>query len=220
MAQMVNLAQDLIRIHKVITRSLQVGLGKGTGYQKEGIPQQEELSGYSSYIQSLATVLDSHHTSEDLVIFPALQKIFPGAPYNRLSADHLEIEKLLSGLPPAITEISGNSPDHGLDSIIESLGKISEIWSPHIGLEESNFSEDKLNTALSQADQKKISEDSGKISQEHTKPPYLIIPFVLFNLEPEERAKMAANFPPTIMDEMVLKVWKEQWAPMKPFLLD
>ena len=216
----INVAQDLIRIHKVITRSLEVGLSKGKSYRESGFPQPQELLGYTSYIHCLSEVLGSHHTAEDQIAFPTFRKVLPNAPYDQLATDHHGVEMLLLDIPQAITDLSGNTIVHGLKAIVDTLAKISVIWFPHIALEEKNFSEVAVNASLSLDEQKYIYDATGKHSQEHSNPPYWVIPFVLFNLEHEERLKMAANLPPMVMDELIPKVWKDQWAPMKPFLLD
>jgi hypothetical protein len=65
-----------------------------------------------------------------------------------------------------------------------------------------------------------LSVEIGKHSQEASQPPYLIVPFVLLNAESEDRAALMANMPPTIMDELVMKAWKDKWAPMKPFMIE
>jgi hypothetical protein len=46
------------------------------------------------------------------------------------------------------------------------------------------------------------------------------VPFILYNLSAEDRAIMAQQMPPAVSQELVPIVWKEQWAPMVPFLLD
>jgi hemerythrin-like domain-containing protein len=214
-----NLAADLIRIHKVITRGLNVCLVKGRDYLQLGFSQPQDLQGYSSYTHSLASVLDAHHTGEDSIAFPEFRNLIPSAPYAKLAYDHLQVERFLAPMPPAIAELSDDA-HKGLLEIVENLRKISELWEPHIQLEERYFSEETLNAVMDLKDQRRISEAAGKYSQEHSNPPYWVVPFVLYNLERDERAKMAASFPPVIMDEMVPKVWADQWAPMKPLLLD
>ena len=59
-----------------------------------------------------------------------------------------------------------------------------------------------------------------KLSQEHAQPDYLVVPFILYNLAPEDRAIMAGSMPPVVTQELVPKAWKEKWAPMQPFLLE
>jgi hemerythrin-like domain-containing protein len=215
-----NLAKDLVRIHKVITRGLDVVLTTGEGYLGAGFANPQELQGYSSYIHCLAAVLGAHHTGEDLIAFPDLRKVLPLAPYSQLAADHRWIEKLLAPIPQAINDLPGGSTESRLKKIIDNLANIQEIWAPHIRMEEQFFSQDIINSVMVIEEQKRISEATTKYSQEHSDPPYWVIPFILFNLEKEERETMASFLPPMIMEEMVPKVWKEKWEPMKPFLLD
>ena len=215
-----NLAQDLVRIHKVITRSLDVGLKSGRQYLSKGLPQPPELAGYASYLYSLGAVLKGHHTSEDEVAFPAFRRVIPLAPIDRLTRDHQSIEALLTPLPETISGLSGNATPKNIEPIIGIMENISSVWHPHIQVEEEYFSEQVLNAVMLPDEQRRLSEETSKHSQEFSNPPYWVVPFVLFNLEVEERNKMAAVLPPTIVDELVPKVWKEQWAPMKPFLLD
>lgn len=214
-----NLAADLIRIHKVITRGLNVSLVKGSEYLQSGFSQPQVLQGYSSYTHSLVSVLDAHHTGEDTIAFPEFRNLIPSAPYAKLAYDHNQIERFLAPMPPAITELSDDA-HKGLLEIVDNLRKISEVWEPHIQLEERYFSEENFNAVMALEDQRRISEAAGKHSQEHSGPPYWVVPFILYNLEGHERTLMAAGFPPVIMEEMIPKVWADQWAPMKPLLLD
>jgi len=45
------------------------------------------------------------------------------------------------------------------------------------------------------------------------------VPFLLHDLEPADRAAMAANFPPIVTEQLVPIFWKEKRSPMQPFLL-
>jgi hypothetical protein len=210
-----DLAQDLVCIHKVITRAIYISLIKGREYL-----QPQLIHGYSSYFHCLSEVLGSHHRGEDLIAFPAFMKVLPSAPYAQLSADHHAVEMLLVLIPQAITDLSRNTPNKGLKAIVDTLGKLSAIWEPHILLEEHYFSKEAINAVIDLDEQRRIGEAAAKHSQEHSGPPYWVVPFILYNLEHEDRATMAANFPPMILDELVPIVWKDQWAPMKPFLLN
>jgi len=214
-----NMASDLIRIHKVITRAIGVDLHKGIEYQQNGFKDPQELLGYSSYTHCLVQVLDSHHHGEDMIVFPELKKVLPSAPYARLTAEHLQVERLLDKISPAVEKLSSELQE-GLQVIVDTLRKLSTLWPPHYQLEEKNFSAEVLNPLVSLEDQRRISETSSRYSQEHSEPPYWVVPFILYNLELEDRTHMAANFPPVIIEELVPKAWKEQWAPMKPLLLE
>ncbi len=215
-----NPAQDLIRIHKVITRGLNVDLTKGIEYLQIGFSSLRAHLGYTRYTHCLSSVLSSHHQGEDLIAFPAFRKVIPSAPYAQLLNDHHAIDVLLAVFPQAIIDLSSDAQQNGLRVILSALQKILVVWEPHIQLEEEYFSIEAINAVFDMHEQVQISQAASKYSQEHSGPPHWVIPFILFNLEPDDRAMMAANFSPAIIDELIPKVWKDQWAPMKPFLLD
>jgi hypothetical protein len=48
----------------------------------------------------------------------------------------------------------------------------------------------------------------------------LAVPFLLYNVESDDRAHFFAVMPPEITQQLVPVVWKDEWASMKPFLLD
>ncbi len=212
-------ARDLVRIHRVITRGLATGLEKGNHFRQAGFEEAALKQGFCDYCRSLAIVLGGHHQGEDAIVFPAFKQKLPQAPYDHLAAQHKQIESCLSSVHEAVDEITG-APGPGLDRLLDGLNEITEVWAPHIRMEESIFSHEVLCEVMSPAEQGDLAARIGKFSQEHSAPPYLVLPFVLFNLDSEDRTALLANMPGNILDDLVLKAWKDQWAPMKPFLLD
>ncbi len=211
-------ARDLARIHRAITRSINIGIEKGAHFSKAGFQDGPTHQGFSDYGRSLATVLGGHHEVEDVLIFPAFQKKLPSAPYEHLASDHKLIEASLVWIHRAVDEISGGEMD-GLDLLVSELKKIKTIWAPHIRMEESIFSHEALCEVMTEPEQGELVAEIGKFSKERSVPPYLIVPFVLFNLNADDRAEYLLNMPPNVMDDLVLKAWKGQWSPMRPFLL-
>jgi hypothetical protein len=61
--------------------------------------------------------------------------------------------------------------------------------------------------------------DLDLLNQEHLVPPELVPAFVLHNLEPEDRAMLAAAMPSIITLQLVPITWRARWQPMDPFLL-
>jgi hypothetical protein len=45
------------------------------------------------------------------------------------------------------------------------------------------------------------------------------LPFFYFNLEPADRARLAAKMPPPLTQQLIPVDWKDAWAPMRPFFL-
>ena len=215
-----NPAEDLILIHKVITRGIKVGMNTASEYLQNGLPEAHSLPGYTRYLICLVTVLRAHHQGEDQVVFPALRSKIPSAPFDLLISNHIEMESLLVDSQAAIEDLAGDAPEEGLRGIAENLSKIWAIWKKHIFWEEQNFSSDALDAVMNQESQRKLSLDMGKHRQEHSEPPYWVVPFILFNLSATDRVSMATFFPAKVTEELVPTVWREHWEPMKPFLLD
>jgi hypothetical protein len=215
-----NPANDLVRIHKAISRGITVALTNGTRFNKDGFPDAGTQEGFVRYTQSLVIVLTAHHGSEDEIAFPALKLRLPTAPYERLSATHQNIATCLDMVRKAMGDMPGESTEVGLGIVIEGLKKISSLWSPHIHMEERHFGEEAIGAVMTPEEQAQVSISMAKHSQEHAVPPYLALPFVLFNLPADDRASMAETLPKIVIEELIPKEWKDQWAPMKPFLLD
>jgi hypothetical protein len=214
-----NLAQDLVRIHKVLTRGLNVGLTRGKEFLGDGFPSLDIQRGFADYIQSLGSVLAAHHLGEDTIAFPALKERLPAAPYDRLSVDHKKIEAALNPVRESISDLSGGNPIAGLGMVVDGLRKILAKWPSHTGVEESSFGPGVIAGVMTQEEQANVSILLAKHSQEHAGPPFLVLPFVLYNLAGDDREVIAATLPAPVR-ELVRKEWKEQWSLMRPFLLD
>jgi hypothetical protein len=213
-------AQDLARIHRVLTRGIAVSADKGAEFARGGFPDTRTRQGYLDYVQSLATVLQAHHLGEDEIAFPFFRERLPSPLYNRLSADHKKFEALVTSLRQATTAVAADRSQAGLDQLAGDLRILGAIWTPHMSLEEGHFSAEALAAAMTPEEQGRLSEAMARHGVDHSTPGYLAVPFILFNLHAEDRAAMAATLPSMVVNELVPTVWKDQWAPMKPFLLD
>jgi len=215
-----NLAKDLVRIHKVVTRGLDVAIERGQTFRRDGYPDATTREGYMRYIQSLAAVLEGHHLAEDEIAFPFFREKRLAAPYDRLAADHEQIQSILGEVAEALQGAAGEKGELALDDLVGALERVIAVWGPHIQKEEAHFAEEKLKAVVDLAEEGVMSGRIAKHSAEHSKPEYLVVPFVLYNLSPQDRAVMAGMLPPVVVEQLVPQVWKDQWAPMKPFLLE
>lgn len=215
-----SLADDFLRIHKAITRGLTVGIRQGSDFILKGFPDQDLENGYRIFVETLMAVVSGHHLGEDEVAFPAFKQKLPAAPYEKLEDDHLQIQSALNIIKSALAETSGISSSTIMDTVIDDLKKIQEIWTAHIETEESAFSATALEATMTSDEQAEAAAAISKYAQEHGGPPYYDLPFVLFNLAPADRAEMTQKIPKTVVDELIPGEWKDKWLPMKPFLLD
>jgi hypothetical protein len=215
-----NLAEDLERIHRAITRGLFVAVTRGSVFIKDGFLDRSLQHGFALFLQALTAVLSAHHLGEDELAFPALKLKLPDVPYGSLAADHTRIESALDQVKSALPELGSDTPAPALVKVVEGLQQILSIWTPHILIEQASFTATTIAVAMTQAEQAELSILLAKHAQEHVGPPFFALPFVLFNLSPEDRARMAAMMPRMVIEELIPGEWKEKWAPMKPFLLD
>jgi hypothetical protein len=212
-----NTGISLLCIHHCITRGIKVSLEHSQGYLQSGFPDEGTRTGFHSYVRSLATVVNAHHLSEDEVAFPYFQIIYPQIPFDTLAETHRKIIPLLDAVNLALD----NPGESGvqLQEFIKNLTALDALWHPHIQIEESYITPQKMDELVSLAEQQKLAMEIGQHTQKHAVPDYLTVPFTLFNLEGDERAYMAAELPPIVTQQLVPQVWKEKWAPMLPFLL-
>jgi hypothetical protein len=216
-----NIGADLLRIHRVITRGIQVSLQHSAGFAQEGFPGAAAQEGFLLYLRALRGVLDAHHLGEEEVTFPVMREKMPGIPYEKLLADHRAIVEGLEKLDKAAAAVAGGAGSG--DSLIELdgvLAGLSRLWYPHIAIEEVLWSPEAIAALLSDEENLDLGRKTSESSQKHLHAPAVELPFVLYNLEPEDRAVMAQAMPPAVTQQLVPVAWRDQWAPMKPFLLE
>jgi hemerythrin superfamily protein len=214
-----NTARDLLLIHRIISRALEVARQKGQEYLATGFPDPVVRQGYHDYVHCLVTVLGAHHLTEDEVIFPQLGVRIPSTPCELLSVDHQKMVMHLDDIKASLDHFDEDESKPSIGQILNRLERLKTMWYPHIEIEETHFTEKNVNLAMSDGEQLTFAQQTARYSQEHTSPDYLVIPFLLFNLTATERKVFSANIPPVVTQQLVPQVWKEKWLPMKPFLI-
>jgi hemerythrin-like domain-containing protein len=219
-----HLADDLKRMHKVVSRALCVSRSRGAEIAaRGGFPDELTGQGYSDYVRCLLAVLRSHHDAEETIVFPKL-RAHAGAvaevPFERMDAEHRTLVSLLDAGVEAIGAllVSGGAAQL-LIALGGALGRIEEVWRAHTAIEEGCLTAETVNRALSAHEQADVARAIGEHAARTSKPEELVLPFILFNLEPGERAVMAGKLPPAVFAQLIPGPWKERWAPMRQFLI-
>lgn len=215
-----NVARGLLHIHHIITRGLEVSLAKSREFSEHGFPDASMRTGFANYVRAFASVLRAHHMTEDELAFPYFRSKLPGLPYDKLQNDHHTLEPMLPKLEALAGEIESNPQPTGplteLHSLLTALG---ELWYSHIRMEEENFPESLLAQMMTVEEHLSLLQQAGAHSQKIAKPDYLVVPFMLYNLNEEERREFSRALPPVVVEQLVPVAWKDQWASMRPFLL-
>lgn len=210
-----NVGEDILRIHRVLTRSLTVSIQ----FLQQAEQPDNLHHGFMLYLRALSALLHAHHLGEDEIGFPFWRTKSPFAPLNNLIRDHLRMMPLLEKIEIWLNSESGWEAPHlrRLQGILEEL---NAIWLWHIQLEESVMGPEKAAALLTPAENQQLARQLATHGQEHAQPDALVLPFILYNLPVEDRAVMAQIFPPLVTRQLVPVEWKPVWEPMKPFLLE
>jgi hypothetical protein len=216
-----NVGADMLRIHRVITRGLDVTGQRGEAFVRDGFPSPAIQEGFLTYVRALGGVLDAHHLGEDETAFPYFREKLPDAPYDKLMADHRVIEGVLERLKAAVNAVAGSAqPADSLRALNSAVGNLTGLWHPHIGIEEFLWDPAAVAALLSDEENLQLGQKIAESSQKHLHATEIEIPFVLYNLGPEDRAVMTQALPAVVTKQLVPLVWRAKWAPMKPFLLE
>lgn len=216
-----DIGENFIFQHKIYTRSLKVAIENVNKYLERGSLESSNSDGFLKYLQSFSSLLEGHHLVENEKVFPYFKGKLPEVPYDRLTSEHKEIKEALEKIKNAIIDIkSGKDEVTSLRQINSGLLQIDELWHPHIQIEESRLYKKIVSLNISSEETKmKMNEFSQFFQENTTGPPYLNVPFVLYNLSPEDRAIFSKGFPETVLKQLVPIDWKDKWASMQPFLL-
>jgi hemerythrin-like domain-containing protein len=209
-----NVIAGLLSIHAIISRGLKVAVETSAAFVQKGNPDASPREGFITYLRCLASLLGVHHDTEDTLAFPAFRERVE-APYDVLTEQH-QLMHLLLEEAKAEVEKAAAEPLVRLNFV---LCRIEELWRPHIKIEEEHFTIDRFAALMPPQEHVRLNALFLEHAQQSWGPEYLMLPFLLYNLEPDKRSFFAAELPPVVTEQLVPVVWKEKWAPMQPFLL-
>ena len=215
-----NIGEDYIRFHKVMSRGLVVSLQNINEFLQRGAVEKLKREGFLKYVHSFSSVLHGHHQAEDEKIFPYFKDNLPEVPYERLTTEHKIFNEGLQEINTGINHLkSENEELDSLKLLKSGLDKIDKIWHPHIQIENTQLYERIRSLNIDLEEMIRLQREDKKFFQEHTGPAYLVMPFVLYNLSPEDREILTHGSQETVTKQLLFTDWKDKWTPMQPFLL-
>lgn len=219
-----DIAQDVLRIHGIVTRALDVSVEHIRTYTRQGYPDATSREALIAYVRCLAVLLHAHHVTEDKSVFPYLRDKLPDAPYDALTKQHRHMDPLLEAINGALESVA-SAPEAGeaLEDLDRALVDMQALWLTHIGIEESHITSERIRAVIDDAEQARMSRVFARQGQAHQMgivPLYWLLPFLLYNLTGEDRDWMSQQVPRIVTRVLLPVVWKKKWQPMMPFLLE
>ena len=214
------IAASFLNIHQIITRGLRVSVESVQGAILHGFQDETSREGLFKYIQALSSILHAHHLTEDEIAFPYFRDIMPEAPFDTLIRWHQEMVGMLDEIKVAVEACEMNGPlVSNLKQLGQALEQLEESWLPHIQLETEEFIA-RADALIPVEEQLRLTRLFAEHGQKLSVPPYLTVPFLLYNLSPEDRRVFSQGMPDELLQNLVPIVWKPQWESMKPYLLE
>jgi hemerythrin-like domain-containing protein len=210
-----NVGNDLVRIHKVITRALQVSLESSQDANLE----QAYREGFRSYLRAMTILLHAHHGAEDELAFPFWQIRMPNGPYDQLFSQHRQMIAYLERIEHWLEAGPQAWQADEINQLHETLSGLWTLWEGHINLEEEAVGPENSSKYLTPAENEQLSKQLSEHGQAHSQPGELVMPFIVFNLPEQERAEFVKLLPPVVVQQLIPHAWKNVWEPMTPFLL-
>ena len=135
----------LVLIHRAISRGLEVSGKYAATFAREGYPDPAIGAGFALYLQTLVGILHQHHSAEDEIAFPFLRDKLPDLPFDRLIAEHEQMEASLEEMGLILDRLDGKVGEGpALQAAGVTLSRLAEIWPGHIDVEEKGISTGKL----------------------------------------------------------------------------
>ncbi len=214
-----NIAVSFNNIHNIITRGLKVSIESVQAVINNDFQDESHREGLFNYIRALSSVLNSHHLMEDEIAFPYFRELLPEAPFDKLMYWHQEMVKMLDEINLALEKcVKNDQLETNLGNLAKALTRLFDTWRPHIQTEAVEFIS-KADALVSMEEQLRLVGQFSEYGVKTAVPHPLTVPFLLYNLPPEDRQVLSNNMPVEIVTHLVPVVWKEQWASMGPFFL-
>ena len=214
-----DIAASLRAIHGVISHGLEV-IRESAAERPATVLDESSRIGFRDYVLTFAQVLNAHHLTEDEVAFPYFRSHELELPYETLMADHQVMARLAERVEQhAYSLAPGVDGMPVLGAMEEVAAQLAGIWHPHIGVEETHITAEGLRKLLAPDENLWLTREFAEHSRKYAQPDALVIPFMLFNLLPDQRGALTSEMPEVVTKELIPHVWREEWRPMERFLL-
>ena len=211
---------DFVRVHRIITRALQVTVESSASFARTGYPDARAGEGFSLYVQSLVTLLHGHHVTEADVAFPYFRSVMPEAPFDRMSAQHRHMVSTIEELGRAVEDARTSiRTGEALVSVNLASVRMQELWLPHAELEETYVGPVHVASVLDMAERARVGRMLSVEAQKHLRPLSRMVLFLLYNMTSEDRDIMAKGMLGLVGGLAARLIWRRSWKAMSPFLL-
>lgn len=185
--------------------------------QLAATPNAAALRAYLRYVDTALTAFDAHHRLEEDVLFPLFARRDADAPVRALIDEHATLKQLEAAVRAARVEVARDPA--ALRGLAAAWRALYDACLPHFADEERAFDDAWYAAHLAPDALLAFGKQVAQHSQQHHKPAARLLPFILYNLAPDDRAVFAARMPRFVTQVLVRHLFKwVGWRDMHPFL--
>ena len=168
-----NVGNDLIRIHKVVTRALEISRKNS----QDASLAEADQPGFALYVRALTILLHGHHARRGRVGLSVLAQTPAGRPIRSTQRatppDGWFSEKiegwLGAGLGAWQADLRGE--------LQSTLAGLQTLWLSHISVEEATMGPENSSKLLTPEENGQLSQQMAEHGQAHSQPGELVMPF-------------------------------------------
>jgi len=157
-------------------------------------------------IEAGSTMLAAHHDYEEDLLLPLLRAKGAEGPWDEIQEEHASLARALDELK------------HAQGGRAERLQAIHDEVVPHMEGEEEVLTEPFWRGLLSEEEARAFGKEVAAHSRAHLTPVGRMLPLLLYNLSPEERAAFTEPMPGFVVRGLVPYAFRASWRPLRPFM--
>ncbi len=157
-------------------------------------------------IEAGATMLAAHHDYEEDLLLPLLRSKGAEGPWDQIHDEHGSLTSALEQLK------------HARGGRAEMLQAIHDDVVPHMAGEEAVLTEGFWRELLSEEEARAFGKQVAAHSRAHLVPAARMLPLVLYNLDPDERAEFTEPMPGFVVRGLVPYAFRASWRMLRPFM--
>jgi hypothetical protein len=158
-------------------------------------------------VSAAVTLLRGHHAYEDELLLPLLARKGAEGPWAEVATEHEQLAALLSRLERAKGATRA-----------ELLEQVARLVGPHMNKEEQHLTEAVWAQLLSDDEASAFGKEVAAHSRASLKPATKLLPVLLYNLTPTERAAFTARMPAFVVKGLVPWAFRPAWRGLRPFM--
>ncbi|EKM78145.1 hypothetical protein AGABI1DRAFT_86313 [Agaricus bisporus var. burnettii JB137-S8] len=143
---------------------------------------KSDLTNFLGYCQAWVISIDTHHDSEEEIVFPFLNQKMDFEPEKEA---HKVIHKGLSDITAIVTQFKADPSKFDPDHLKENLVKLKDPLFEHLDVEVEHIKSSKLKeVGFGDAELKDLNQRLDKYAQSHGDP-FLVVPYMRSHTPPE-----------------------------------